>query len=155
VGRVFDAATGEPRAKLLGHQGRIWDIAFDGQGRPVTVGADGTARRWDRSGDGRGVALRSVPVSGGVAWGVVDADAGRQPRTLVLHHPGPLNVLTFATRPEVTTAPIDVAGSAAIAFDQSRQRIAIGFGIPSASLANRLTSKPSSTLNDFNSASGE
>jgi WD40 repeat protein len=127
VGRTFDASTGEPRAKLIGHQGRMWDIAFDGQGRPVTVGADGTARRWDRSGDGRSVALRSVPVSGGDAWGVVDADTGSQPRAIVLHHRGPLNVMTFAARPEFTTVPIDVAGSAAIAFDRSRRRIAIGF----------------------------
>lgn len=127
VGRVFGAATGEPRAKLLGHQGRIWDIAFDGQGRPVTVGADGTARRWTISGDGRGVALRSVPVSGGDAWSVVDADTGSQPRAIVLQHHGPLNVMTFAARPEVTAVPIDVAGSAAVAFDQSRRRIAVGF----------------------------
>jgi eukaryotic-like serine/threonine-protein kinase len=127
VVRAFDATTGEPRAKLVGHRGRIWDIAFDGPGRPVSVGADGTARRWEISGDGRDVPLRSVPVSGGVAWGVVDADAGSQPRAIVLQHPGPLNVMTFAARPQVTTVPIDVGGSAAIAFDRTRQRIAIGF----------------------------
>jgi WD40 repeat protein len=35
--------------------------------------------------------------------------------------------MTFAAKPEFTTVPIDVAGSAAIAFDRSRRRIAIGF----------------------------
>ncbi len=42
------AAMSQPLPALIGHEGVIWDIAFDGQGdRLVSASADGTARIWE------------------------------------------------------------------------------------------------------------
>jgi WD40 repeat protein/tRNA A-37 threonylcarbamoyl transferase component Bud32 len=45
--RVFDAESGALRNRLVGHCGRTWDVKYASDGAIVSVGADGTLRRWD------------------------------------------------------------------------------------------------------------
>ncbi|MGI9177900.1 MAG: WD40 repeat domain-containing serine/threonine protein kinase, partial [Pirellulales bacterium] len=84
VGRVYNAATGELRTKLIGHAGRMWDIAVDSRGFPLTAGADGTVRRWNRIDRPSTSGLREVPVAGRSITVIDELDDGGQPRLLIM-----------------------------------------------------------------------
>lgn len=44
--QVFDAASGAVLHRLTGHAGRVWDLRREPGGTVLSVGADGTLRRW-------------------------------------------------------------------------------------------------------------
>lgn len=47
--QVFDAASGALLHRLTGHAGRVWDLRREPGGTVLSVGADGTLRRWHPS----------------------------------------------------------------------------------------------------------
>ncbi|NDC63029.1 MAG: hypothetical protein EBZ59_03380 [Planctomycetia bacterium] len=60
--RVFDAASGAPLTRLVGHVGRVWAVAAEPAGTLLSCGADGTVRRWDATDDFATAAIRPIPI---------------------------------------------------------------------------------------------
>lgn len=53
---IYDARTGRPRARCVGHTGQVWDLAFEPGGeRLASAAADGQVRLWDPNGNPLGV----------------------------------------------------------------------------------------------------
>ncbi|MCE9631729.1 MAG: protein kinase [Planctomycetia bacterium] len=127
VGRVHDATTGELKAKLIGHAGRIWDVAFDGQGAPLTAGADGTVRRWNRIGSPATAGLRDVPVSGYAITVIDEVTGGGPPRLLLMSDGGPGVIVKLDGSPQVEPACLAVRDCSSFVQDPPRQRLAFGF----------------------------
>ncbi|MFM7206662.1 MAG: WD40 repeat domain-containing serine/threonine protein kinase [Planctomycetaceae bacterium] len=73
VVRVFDVSSREPVARLVGHAGRVWDVAFEPEGTLLTVGADGTMRRWNRPADRSSSAVHEILSAGPTIRSVRDA----------------------------------------------------------------------------------
>jgi len=63
VVQVFDAATGELLERLPGHDGRVWDVRREAGGTVVSVGRDGTLRRWAAGHAGSFAGAREIPVA--------------------------------------------------------------------------------------------
>lgn len=74
--RLFDAATGAQRNRLVGHVGRTWDVRCDGSGAVFSAGADGTLRRWDPVRPAELAGTRMLRVPGGTLLSVVARPAG-------------------------------------------------------------------------------
>jgi serine/threonine protein kinase/WD40 repeat protein len=127
VGRVFDAKTGAHQSRHISHHGRIWDVAFDGQGRPITVGADGTVSRWSQSHEGRMAGLRLVPFSGPAVWGIAEGDGGKLPRPLLVLAGASSGLVTLDATAEVSPLRLDVRDSRSLAYDAARGRAVFGF----------------------------
>lgn len=45
--RIFDVATGLEQRRLIGHEGRTWDVAWENAGTILSTGGDGSLRRWE------------------------------------------------------------------------------------------------------------
>lgn len=45
--RIFDVATGLEQRRLIGHEGRTWDVAWEHADTILSTGGDGTLRRWE------------------------------------------------------------------------------------------------------------
>jgi len=128
VVRVFDTTTGEFISRCVGHADRVWDVDFEPSGTLLSVGADGTLRRWDRPGGAPPSPFRDVLTNGPEIRSVRDATIGEGPCRLV------------AIRSKAVPALIDVATGRGIdlpvggrvpnegmAVDRIRRRIAFGF----------------------------
>lgn len=73
--RVFAAASGEERERLIGHVDRTWDVKWEASGSILSCGADGSLRRWDRHAPPaiagfREDSLQHGPVMAVVPWGM-------------------------------------------------------------------------------------
>ena len=127
IGRVFDSATGSLQAKLVGHKGRLWDVVFDQKALPVTVGADGTVRRWASAPEPTMAGLRDLPLTGSGVTAIDELGGGETVPTLLIVETGG-SVLTHSGD--------DVAGCSipawsapdvkSLACDAPRGRMAFG-----------------------------
>lgn len=71
VVRVHALRSAGPARSLVGHVGRVWDVATLPDGRILSVGSDGTLRRWDGDATLESAGVRELSVAGaGVARAV-------------------------------------------------------------------------------------
>ena len=63
--RIFDAASGAEKARMVGHADRTWDVAWEASGTILSSGADGTLRRWDPSSRADLAGFRDHSLGGG------------------------------------------------------------------------------------------
>jgi WD40 repeat protein len=135
--RLFDAATGALRNRLVGHVGRTWDVRCDVSGAVFSVGADGTLRRWDPVRPAELAGTRMLRVSGStllsvVAWpaGADGSQAGDSPSSdgrsmvFVSQATGPplaVDVATGESRP-VKSA---VSGASRMSIDPTGRRLVL------------------------------
>ncbi|MBM4058150.1 MAG: hypothetical protein FJ275_07940, partial [Planctomycetes bacterium] len=98
--QVFDATTGELLERLPGHDGFVWDVRREPRGTVLSVGRDGTLRRWaaDHAGSFAGAKELPVAVDASVAVLPVAGSGGVEgPRIIVAGRPATTLVVDPAT----------------------------------------------------------
>ncbi len=128
VVRVFDAFTGAEAGKLVGHAGRVWDVAFTSADDLVSAGADGTVRTWDRPGAGSSGELRSLSVAGSSIDVIRDASFGpARPRVIAVRTRATPLIVDVATGSSAEVATPISSPSIGVAVDGPRGWVAFGF----------------------------
>ena len=127
--QVFDAATGELLERLPGHDGRVWDVRREAGGTVVSVGRDGTLRRWATGHAGSFAGARELPVAVDACVAVfpVAGSGGLdQAGIVVAGTPATTIVVDPATGREIVRHGIPAAANMVwSAIDEPRGRVAL------------------------------
>ncbi|MFM9059265.1 MAG: WD40 repeat domain-containing serine/threonine protein kinase [Planctomycetaceae bacterium] len=78
--RVFDAASGAPLTRLVGHEGRVWAVAAEPAGTLLSCGADGTVRRWNPADDFATATIHPIAIEGNEIVRIAEVPRGSADR---------------------------------------------------------------------------